>query len=142
ANSANGGGNAILLSETEIANVGKFLRVLNASFNCQIAAKRLDAAVQIVDAEQNQFKGLQFGLLDAAQAEVRDALADLSEVGINIAVQAQLTTADQAITQAFANSSPGQRRARAVVALSAVQAATLGLGSGMTYQLGQGSIMF
>jgi hypothetical protein len=130
------------LSETEIANVGKFLRVLNASFNCQLAEKRLDAAVQVVDAQQNHFKGLQFGLLDAAQAEVRDALADLGAVGINSAVQAQLTTADQAITDAFSNSSPGQRKARAAAALSAVQAAKVGLGSGMTYLLGQGSLMF
>lgn len=142
ANSVAGGGNAIVLSETEIANVGKFLRVLNASFNVQLAAKRLDAVVQVVDAEQNQFKGLQFGLLDAAQAEVRDALDLLGAVGINSAVQAQLTTADQEITDAFSNSSPGQRRARAEAALSAVQAAEAGLGSGMTYQLGQGSLMF
>ncbi len=142
ANSAAGAGTAIVLSETEIANVGKFLRVLNASFNCQLAAKRLDAAVQVVNAQQNHFKGLQFGLLDAAQAEVRDARADLSEVGINSAVQAQLTTADQAITAAFANSSPGQRKALAEAALSAVQAANVGLGSGMGYTLGQGSLMF
>lgn len=142
ANSVAGGGTAIAFSETDIANVGKFLRVLNASFNSQLAAKRLDAAVQIVDAQQNHFKGLQFGLLDAAQAEVRDALDDLAVVGINTAVQAQLTTADQAITDAFSNSSPGQRRAKAAAALSAVQSATAGLGTGMTYQLGQGSLMF
>lgn len=141
-NSAAGGGTPIALTATEITNIGKFLRVLNASFNCKLAAARLNAAVLITDEYKNHFKGLQFGLLDAAQAEIRDALADLSAVGINSAVQAQLTTADQAITDAFANSSHVQRLAKAQMARSAVLAADPGLGSGLGFSVGAGSIMF
>jgi hypothetical protein len=137
-----GGGTPIALTATEIANIGKFLRVVNASFNCKIAAKRLDAVIQVAGGYQNHFKGLQFGLLDAAQAEVRDALADLSAVSINSAEQAQLTAADAAITDAFANSSHMQRLAKAMTALTAVQAADTGLGSGLTFTVGQGSLMF
>jgi hypothetical protein len=142
ANSRNGGGAPIALSATDITNLGKFLRVLNASFNCKLAAARLDAAVKVTDSYKNHFKGLQFGLLDAAQAEVRDALSDLSAVAINPAQQAQLSSANQSITDAFANSSPGQRLTLAQSALSAVQAADSGLGAGLGFQVGPGSIMF
>lgn len=137
-----GNGAAIPFNETDIANVGRFLRVLNASFNCQLAIKRLDAMIQIVGEYQNHFKGLQFGLLDAAQAEVRDALAVLSAVGLHANLQMQLSAADQAITDAFNNSSHGQRKTKAEAALTAVQAANTGLGTGLDYDLGQGSLMF
>lgn len=142
ANSPAGGGNAITLSATEIANLGKFLRVLNASFNCQLAMKRLDAVVQIAEANENHFKGLQFGLLDAAQAEVRDALADLNAVSINSTVRGHLNTANQTITDAFENSSPTKRHDNAQTALTEVQAANTGLGSGIGFSMGEGSLMF
>lgn len=142
ATSPAGGGNAIPFNATDIANVGKFLRVLNASFNCKLAIARLNAMVAITPVYQNQFKGLQFGLLDAAQAEVRDALNVLSDVGINAAATAQLTTADQEITAAFGNSAHNQRLARAQTALAAVVAADAGLGTGLGFTVGAGSIMF
>jgi cytochrome c peroxidase len=142
ANSPAGGGTAIALTPTEIANIGKLLRVLNASFNCKLAAARLDAAVRIADQYKNHFKGLQFGLLDAAQAEVRDAIADLADVSINAAVRVRLNAANQAIDDAFSNSSPVQRLAKARVALTEVTGADSGLGTGLGYQVGPGSIMF
>lgn len=142
ANSVAGGGTAIPFNSTDISNVGKFLRVLNASFNCKLAIKRLQAETQINTSYMNQWKGVQFGLLDAAQAEIRDALADLSQVGINATAVTQLTTADQEITDAFANSSHGQRLAHAQAALTAVLAADASLGSGLGFSVGPGSIMF
>ena len=142
ANSAAGGGNAIPFGDTDIENVGKFLRVLNASFNCKLAIARLQAETKINTNYKNQWKGLQYGLLDAAQAEIRDALADLSQVGINAGAVTQLTTADQEITTAFANSSHGQRLAHAQAALAAVLAADASLGTGLDFTVGPGSIMF
>ena len=142
ANSVAGGGVAIPFDATDIANVGKFLRVLNASFNCKLAIARLQAETQVNATYMNQWKGLQFGLLDAAQAEVRDALTVLSQVGINAAGVAQLTTADQEITAAFANSSHTQRLAHAQAALAAVLAADASLGTGLGFSVGTGSIMF
>lgn len=142
ANSAAGGGAAIALSADEIANIAKLLRVLNASFNCKLAAARLDAAARIADAQGNHYKGLQFGLLDAAQAEVRDALADLAGASINANERAHLSAADQALTDAFANSSPKKRHDAAQLALTEVQAADGGLGTGLSFTVGAGSIMF
>lgn len=137
-----GGGNAVPFNSTDIANVAKFLRVLNASFNCQLAIKRLDAVVQVVTEYKNHFKGMQFGLIDTAQAEVRDALKVLADAGLNPAARASLQTADAALSAASSNSSHGQRKSRAQEALAAVQSANANLGSGMTYTLGQGTLMF
>jgi hypothetical protein len=137
-----GGGVAIALTAQEIADMGKFLRVMNASFNLKLATKRLDATVQIAEEYKNHFKGLQYGLLDAARAELLDALADLSQVALLPAVQAHLNTANQAITDAFSSSSHGQRKAKAALALSEAQAAAAGLGTGLDFTVGPGSLMF
>lgn len=137
-----GGGAIIALTPQEIADMGKFLRVMNASFNLKLTAKRLDAMVKVVHEYKNQFKGLQYGLLDAARADLLDALAVLNEVMLLPAVQARLNTANQAISNAFNNSSNTQREASASLALSEVQAAAAGLGTGLDFQVGAGSIMF
>lgn len=142
AQSVAGGGNAIALDATQIANVAKFLRVLNASFNCQVALTRLDALLQIVDSYSNHFKGVQFGLVDTAQAEVRDALADLATVGLNPTAVAQLNAANTALTSAQSDSSPVHRKSLAQTARDAVQAANDALGTGMHFDLGQGTLMF
>jgi cytochrome c peroxidase len=137
-----GAGAPIALSALEIANMGKLLRALNASFNCKLAIARLAAAVQVTAQLQNRFRGVQLGLLDAAQAEVRDALAVLSAVSINAAEQAQLRVADAAITTALGAVSHTQRLPPAQAALTAVRAADSGLGSGLGFGVGTGSIMF
>jgi hypothetical protein len=64
----------------------------------KLAAKRLDAAVNVVQGYQNHFKGLQYDLLDAARAELLDALADLSAVMLLPAVQTHLNAANQPST--------------------------------------------
>jgi hypothetical protein len=58
------------------------------------------------------------------------------------AVQAHLNTANQAITDAFSSSSHGQRKAHAALALSEVQTAAAGLGTGLDFTVGPGSLMF
>lgn len=142
ANSVAGANNPVPFNDTDIINVGKFLRVLNASFNNQLAIARLQAVIRIADAQKNHYKGLQAGLLDAAQAEVRDAIAVLSGPGINSAEVAHLMTADQTITSANSNSSWNQRLAKAQTALAEVQAAETGLGTGLNMAVGPGSVMF
>jgi len=143
-NSLAGGGNAIALTEQEITDIGKFLRVMNASLNLKLAAIRLDAMVKIAAEYKNHFKGLQFGLLDAARAELLDALNELSEVMILPAVQTHLGTANQAITTAFSNTSAKDREDAAALALAEVEAAAAGLGTGtgLNFPIGQGSLMF
>lgn len=136
------GGGRIVLSDTEVVNIGKFLRVMNASFNLKLAEARLQSMVEVTLDQKNHFKGLQFGLLDAAQAEIRDALSVLGDVGIHADEQAELAMADEEITEAFSNSAHQQRADRAQTALAQVRAAQAGLGSGLDFAIGPGSIMF
>ncbi len=49
ANSPAGGGTAVPLTVTEIDNLGKFLRVINAAFNNDIAIQRTDAGLALED---------------------------------------------------------------------------------------------
>src|SRR6185503_5813435 len=79
-NSPSGAVVPIDLTAEEIDNIGRFLRVLNASFNVALAARRLDAATALLDRFGNGKLGLQRQLLRLAKAEVDDALRVLSEV--------------------------------------------------------------
>ena len=132
----------MLFDATQTVNLGKLLRVLNASLNCQLASARLSAAVAIVAEHKHQFKGLQEGLLDAARAEVRDAFEVLNAVGINPAERAHLQPADQALTAAFGNSAWNMRAQLAMTALSEVTAANSDLGTGMDYEVRPGTLLF
>jgi hypothetical protein len=140
--SAAGNGNAIALTEQEIANIGKLLRVLNASLNCQLAARRLNAVLATLTQYRSRFKGVQDGLLDAAQVEVRDALTELSQASISPDVQTHLQAADLAISAALSNAAFNQRSDRASTALNELLAADSGLGTGMQYDVGPGTLMF
>ena len=142
ANSVAGANNPVPFNDVDIDNVGRFLRVLNASFNSQIAIVRLQAVIRIAEAQKNHYKGLQAGLIDAAQAEVRDAIAVLDGPGINQDLVARLVVADLALTEANANSSWNQRLSKAQAALVEVQAANTGLGTGLNMDIGSASVMF
>ena len=122
--------------------MGKFLRVMNASLNLKLAAMRLDAMVKVAAEYKNHFKGLQFGLLDASRAELLDALNDLNAVMILPAIQTHLNTANQAITAALSNTSAKQREDAAALALLEVETAATGLGTGLDFEIGPGSVMF
>ncbi|HEX5716228.1 MAG TPA: hypothetical protein VF179_08720 [Thermoanaerobaculia bacterium] len=69
ANSPAGGGAAIPLTVTEIDNIGKFLRVINAAFNNDIAIQRTDAALSL------EFQG------DSAQGGCPDGGGDEGNSG-------------------------------------------------------------
>lgn len=132
----------ITFNDTEVRNVGKFLRVMNASLNDQIAIKRLQAVIAIVDQFKNRKRGVQFGLLDATQAEVRDAITVLSQVGASSGSVNHLRLADTALTKAQDKNNAQKRRDQAQIALNEVLAAESGLGTGLDMAVGQGSLMF
>jgi cytochrome c peroxidase len=143
ANSVAGGGNAIPLTSTDIENMGKFLRALNAAFNVQLATFRLESTITVVAEYKNRFKGVQKGMLETAQSEVRDALRVLGEVGIYPSVRTQLQSADDALDEAISESSFQDREDLATDALGFVQSANSGIGSSIVFNnLGQGSLMF
>jgi cytochrome c peroxidase len=142
-NSPAGANGAINLSATDIANVGRFLRVLNASFNIQMALARVDAVLPIIIDGKNQTRDLQQELARLALVEVEDALDVLSaKSGLNTAVQAKLTTARGFLQTASTHASHTQRRRAVEDARPNLLDANTGLGTGMSFTMGQGTNMF
>jgi len=131
------------LTTTEIANLGRFLRVLNASFNAQLAIARINGVIPIITAERNHFSELQQTLASLALTEVNDALADLGGVsGLNASAQTDLTAAQGFLQTAATHSSHTQRLTAAQSALTSVTSANASLGTGMAFTMGQGVLMF
>lgn len=136
-------GTAINLSATEIANVGRFLRVLNAAFNIQMAMARAEAVALIANADHNTSRELQQELAGLARVEVQDALDALGGVsGLNSGVQSTLQDALDLIEIAETHSSHTQRQSAAEDALDELADANAGLGTGMSFSMGQGTLMF
>lgn len=133
----------ISLTPTEIGNMGRFLRVLNVAFNAQLAERRIEAALAVIDGPGSSSAAVETGLLELALAEVDDAIDLLAPLptlnsasrGLLMAARAQLENAAQA-------AAPQQRRALALAALDKVTDANSRLGSGMGFTMGQGTLMF
>ncbi len=143
AGSPSGNGVAIPLSAADIANIGRFLRVVNAAMNCQLAIARITAAVAIIVDQKNHARDLQQSLADLALAEVGDALTDLSGVvGLHAAAQSDLLAAQVSLQCAATHASHVHRLDCAQEALSTVTAANASLGTGLTFTMGAGSLMF
>lgn len=133
----------IAMSATTVANIGRFLRVLNTAFNAQMAITRVEAAHQIIVADKNQSRDLQQELLRLALVEVEDALEVLSAVSnLNSAVQSNLVAAQGYLQTASTHASHTQRRRNAEDALVELTAANTGLGTGMDFTMGAGTLLF
>jgi cytochrome c peroxidase len=135
-------GGPFVLTEGEISDLGRFLRVLNAGFNLQIAVARLDAAQKIHDRHGLRYQSIQRGLLELSLAEIDDALADLENVpNLNRASQLRLriarTVLGVAVASPFPVLGPTSR-----VALGQVRNAAAGLGSGLAFTLGNSTVLF
>lgn len=132
---------AIDLSEEEIAQLGRFLRVINAAFNVQLALARLDGADRILRAASSP--AVAQGLLDLAQVEVEDALDVLAAVSdLNEREQAELTTARNSIRQARAHWRYQTTLKKIEDAVTRLNAALDGLGNGLEMSIGEGTLMF
>jgi cytochrome c peroxidase len=133
----------VVLTSTQIADIGRFLRVLNASFNVQMAIARVNSVLPIIIDGKNQTRDLQQELARLALVEVDDALEVLSaKSALNTSVQASLSAAKGFLATASTHASHTQRRRAAEDALPELQSAKTGLGTGMDFTMGQGVEMF
>lgn len=135
------------LTETQIDDVGRFLRAVNAAFNAQLALKRLDAAGAIVDQLGNQDLAIQQELLRLANVELQDAIVVLGGVPegtpeLNPESRDQFTSAHELVDQAAAISSPSERRVAIDKARASITNAVGGLGINLTLTIGDGTVMF
>ena len=141
-------GAPIDLSGSAVQDIGRFLRVLNASFNLAQAIQRLQATHTLVVAFWGYREDIQKGLIELADEEVEDAIRVLSfgvETGggnLHPAQQATLINARALLAAALATTNPAVRRDKAAAARAAIQTAKNGLGTGMNFQLGTGNLMF
>jgi len=136
-------GPTINLSATQVANIGRFLRVLNAALNAQMAIARIDAVLPVIDADKNQSRALQQELLRLALVETDDALEVLSAVsGLNSSAQSSLGSAQASLQAGSTQASPVQRTRSAEDARVQLVNANASLGTGMTFLIGDGTFMF
>jgi hypothetical protein len=142
--SPSGGGVAIPFTATDVASVGRFLRVLNASMNCKLAMARVGAAIAVLQGSNgNHNSDVEETLASLALVEVSDALADLSGVSnLGAASQAHLAAASSSLSTAATNASHVHRLSAAQNAAADISAADAGLGSGLAMVMGGGSLMF
>ncbi|MGH8522421.1 MAG: hypothetical protein ACREU9_13580 [Gammaproteobacteria bacterium] len=136
-------GTPIALTTTEIAGIGSFLRVLNVAFNAQIAIKRISAVISIIDGVGNQSVAVQKGLLKLARVEVEDAIDMLAPFPLlNPASRVRLIVARGLLQAAAQQNLAAVRRALANAALNSVTNANSGLGTGLGFTMGAGTLMF
>jgi cytochrome c peroxidase len=138
-------GGPIALTPTDIANVGRFLRVLNASFNTQLALSRLNASSQMVANFGTNFNLVQTTELKLAAKQLNDAFTDLVSVpGLFVPQQGNLQGAITLINQAAATSNVATRQTDIDEAISIVSTTTADFTSTgtLSFTIGAGSLMF
>jgi hypothetical protein len=133
----------ISLTAEQIDDIGRFLRGINAAFNAALAVKRLDAAAALVRRFANTSLDIQREELRLANVEVRDAIRVLSGVpNLDVASLAELTAAAALVDTARQSNVPAARAATIGVARGLVSDASSKLGTHLTFQIGDGTVMF
>jgi hypothetical protein len=131
------------LSDDDVLDLGRFLRVLNAAFNCQLAMQRLAGAMRIGETFGNRFISIQRGLLAYANVELLDAIEVLSAVPyLGIPAQIELHRARKLLHWTSSAVDRGQRMAQTAAALALVSDANATLGAGIHFELGEANLMF
>jgi hypothetical protein len=127
-----------------IGQIGRFLRVLNASFNLAIADQRLTAS-RTLNVQFWAFRDdVQKGLLNLASEEIDDAIRVLERAGgdLHSAQVTALNNAKTLLAQAVAATDPAVRRDRTDAAKTIVNNAKAAFGTNLNFQLGSGNLMF
>jgi hypothetical protein len=137
-------GTKLVLDGEDAGSIARFLRVLNAAFNIDIAKQRLQAASTLVTSFGDTRSDIQLRLMELAQVELDDALevmlADTGE--IYPSVRSLLTQAKAEVALGLSATSASQRQTRLGNALSRINSGRAQFGSGITFQLGQGNLMY
>jgi hypothetical protein len=166
ASSPAGGGTAIPLTVTEIDNLGKFLRVINAAFNNDIAIQRTDAGLSLQDGGNDEAKSpceeAAFGentncgggddpngkkdtideLLRLANVEAQDAIDVLSAKGLHSDAVALLQSGISKNEAAIAENANFTRVFLIMGALSDFLNAKTKYGTGLNLTMGEGNLLF
>ncbi|MEY4547907.1 MAG: hypothetical protein RL685_4102 [Pseudomonadota bacterium] len=136
----------IALSEHEISEMGRFLRVINTALNLQMAIYRLRAAADVTRAYGQDGFAVARGLAQLAEAELADAASVLGEAPppeLYGNEQAAITRARRFIELGLRPEVGRERRSQKLSAARVVcELAYRGLGTGLDLQLGDGTLMY
>jgi hypothetical protein len=134
----------IQLDDQQIADVGTFLRVLNAAFNLAMAEQRLSAALVIdSDGRNNRSeRRISDRLLELASVELLDAREVLGRKGLDQSGHHLLRTAIHESRTNIGARNPAKRRRGIERALECAIEARQRLGTGLEFELGEGTLVF
>ena len=138
-------GGPLDVSGTAVPNIGRFLRVLNASFNLAVAAQRLQASHTLNVAYWGYRDDIQKGLINLAAEEVKDArdvLQSAAGGSLHPSQQSTLQNVLVLLAEAVTATNPAVRRDKAAAARSSVLSVRAAFGTGMNFTLGTGNLMF
>lgn len=139
-------GTPLNLSPTDSLHIARFLRVLNAAFNVDIAIQRLSAAQTIVARFADQSADIQKTLIQLAGEELDDATRVLSvgSVGnpLYASAQTSLSESKAAVTAGIGATTAADRSSHISSALASARSARTQFGTNITFQMGQGNLMF
>jgi hypothetical protein len=136
-------GFSIKLNATQINDVGRFLRGLNAAFNAAIAIRRIDAELKIDAQFPDTQLTLQRRLIHLANVEVGDAIHDLSGAqNLDAASLSSFQDAATQLTTAQTTTDEPTRVAALKTAKQLLDQAAAGIGTNLSFTIGEGSVMF
>lgn len=132
-------GSPIALSDTEVAQIGRFLRVINVAFNTQMALQRLNAAGTIDDADLD----ITHELLDLSVVEIIDGVEVLRDLpDLDRSALYDLRNAQWEIGDAKFAIDRAERQQFIARARVFLEDAYQDLGTGLDLTMGAGNLMF
>jgi hypothetical protein len=143
-NSPSGVAGPIDITATQIDDIGRFLRGVNATFNAAMAIKRLDAATALVNRFGNSQLTIQREMLRFANEEIRDAIDVLATApaSLNADALSAFRDARSLVDIARGTGSSSTRRAAISAARSRVTTGSSRIGTNLNYAIGNGTVMF
>lgn len=137
-------GTPLVLGGEDAFAIARFLRVLNGALNVDIAKQRLEAANTLVTRFGDTRSDIQKRLMELSVVEVDDALEVLLPDGGEIYpdVRSLLAQAKDEVALGLSATSSSARQVRIANALTRLTHGRGQFGSNITFQLGQGNLMF
>jgi len=138
-------GTPITLPGTSLVEIAAFLRVLNTFFNLDLATQRLQAAKRFNSSYWDFRSDLQKTLIKLGRKEVADALRVLASPDgppLHTAEQSTLSATLTQLDSAATTSDPATRLSLTTSALSAIADVRSHFGTGVSFTLGSGTLMF
>jgi hypothetical protein len=144
ANSPAGGGAPLAINATDINNIGRFLRALNAVFNTQMAIRRVLGARELGNRFGNGQVALQNRILVLARVEINDALNVLGGGqggALNSSAQSFLQQARTFINNALGSSTFNVRMQAMGDAFNRLDLADSNISANVNFNIGSGTLM-